>query len=1023
MQVFNPVAVAMKPSLKHACSFWHDDPRCAAGLGFALLLIMIALPLQAATLFDFERFSDQLGGRQSTVYDVFEDHQGFLWFAGDTDGLLRYDGYELMSWSEGFLATETRHNVSTQIMSRSGRLWAGSWGNGLQYWDPAEQRFVQFLHAPDDPHSLADNRVQTFLEDSRGRLWVGTVAGINIVDPEQPNQLRRFAADQPEHPLYRQRIWRLVEWDGWIWLATSNGVFRVDMDSGEWQRYLLEAGDEAVDHERSDEVRTVALAHGRVWAASQLGAFVWAPAQGRFERVEFAHDAARAPPRINELLESRSHGLWVGAHDGLYRIDAATSAFVQLGQRGQLIPDVDVRALHEDDEGNLWIGTRDQGLIFGRRQQQTFAPLRERMPPELAEAGGRLSSALLTDRRGRLWASFPGGILRQDEAGDWRSWRFDPRDGVRRVERLVEDARGWIWLATDGGLFVIDEADNLRAETRIFDLLGVGVLPVSELWIGRNGCLWIGLWHYGLACWQPDGDHIDLLLTELQQTRGDSIYQLASDDQDRLWVATRYAGLFSVDLEDHTVQRWPLVDGDRHEPSYYCAVPDEGRLWLCTGDGLIAFDPKSGRKQSYGTERGLPAARISGLFKHPSAGLWALTPNGLARQLPGRDRFVSYGLADGLPGLGLQRNAVTLDPSGRLLVGTNRGAAVLQDPELPLDYRAPQMVLSRVWIGREDLTRQLDPHSPEVRLAPDQRDLMLQFAVLDFHDPGRNVMRLKLNGLDEDFGPLTTERSVRYLNLAPGRYELVVEGWNSRGVQAVQPLVLSIVVAAPWWQLPWVWLLAASVLLVLIWLLVQARLHAMRSANARLQVMVDERTRALADANAQLRTQSTQDFLTGLLNRRGFTDRFNSLRQARAQTGEPLSLVLFDLDHFKELNDRHGHDAGDRVLRQVAEILGQQLPESALAARWGGEEFLIALDGLDSADAVAVCEQLRAAFRDCPVAADGTMVSFTATFGVVVSQAGGASLEDWMRQVDQALYEGKRAGRDRIRVHDSATRT
>lgn len=166
-----------------------------------------------------------------------------------------------------------------------------------------------------------------------------------------------------------------------------------------------------------------------------------------------------------------------------------------------------------------------------------------------------------------------------------------------------------------------------------------------------------------------------------------------------------------------------------------------------------------------------------------------------------------------------------------------------------------------------------------VRLAPDQGDLMLQFAVLDFHDPSRNVMRLKLNGLDEDFGPL------------------------------------SIVVAAPLWQLPWVWLL------------VQMRLSVMRSANARLQVRVNARTRALA-------------------------------------------------------------------------------------ARWGGEEFLIALDGLDSADAVAACEQLRAAFGDCPVAADGTMVSFNATFGVVVSQAGGVSLEDWMRQVDQALYEGKRAGHE-----------
>ena len=993
------------------------------GLATAALylgLALLALPLQASSLFDFERFSDQLGGRQSTVYEVFEDHQGFLWFAGDTDGLLRYDGYELMSWSEGFNVSETRHNVSTQIMSRNGRLWVGSWGNGLQYWDPVARRFVQFLHDADDPHSLADNRVQTFLEDRHGRLWIGTVAGINIVDPERPDQLARFAADQPDHPLYRQRIWRMIEMDDHIWLATSDGVFRMTADGSDWQRFELLDEASAVDHERSEEVRTVARAHGRIWAASQLGAFVWQETSGEFERVEFADRVDRAMPRINELLESRRGGIWVGAHDGLYRIDAERLVFVHLADGGQLIPDVDVRALLEDDEGNLWIGTRDQGLIFGRRQQQTFSPLRDAMPRDLADEGGRLSSAVMTDRRGRLWTSFPGGILRRNSDASWRSWRFGARDGVRRVERMVEDDRGWIWLATDGGLFVIDDADHLRADSVVFDVLGLGVLPVSELWVEPGGCLWLGLWHHGLACWQPGSTEVELLLTELQHTRGDSIYQLNSDEQGRLWIATRYAGLFSLDLGDRKLRQWSLVDGDRHQPSYYCVVPDQDRIWLCTGDGLIEFHPDSGQQQLYGTERGLPAARVSGLYQHPEAGRWVLTPNGLARQLPGSDRFVSYGLADGLPGLGLQRNAVAMDPAGRLLVGTNRGAAVLQNPILPMNYRAPQIVLSRVWIGREDLTRQLDPLRPELRLRPEDRDLSLQFAVLDFHDPSRNVLRLQLKGLDDGFGPLTTERSVRYVNLSPGRYELIAEGWNSRGVPAEEALVLAIVVEAPWWRSPWIWLAAALLLAVLVWLLVQARLGAMRFTNVRLKAMVEERTRALADANAQLRAQSTQDFLTGLLNRRGFSERFNALREARAKAGQAFSLVLFDLDHFKRLNDRYGHDAGDRVLRQVASVLNELLPSSALAARWGGEEFLVALDGFDTEQTVAMCEQLRAEFRARPVIVEDVTISFTATFGVVGVQAGDARLEAWIRQVDQALYEGKRAGRDCVRVHSTS---
>jgi diguanylate cyclase (GGDEF)-like protein len=992
---------------------------CRLGL-LVLGFCFSSLALSAAEFYDFDRFSDQLGGRQSTVYEIFEDHQGFLWFAGDTDGLLRFDGYELMSWSADFLASEIRHNVSTQVITRDGRLWVGSWGNGLQFWDAEQQQFVQFLPDRDDPDSLADNRVQTFLEDSEGRLWIGTVDGINFIDPDQPNQLRRYAVDQPEHPLHRERIWRMVEVDEAIWLATSSGVYRISRNGPGWQRYRLTAGPLAAEHERSEEVRTVAYAHGRLWAASQLGAFYWDADADEFLRVEFPQASGRAQPRFNELLESRDHGILAGAHDGLYRIDPVQVQFRRFGEREQLIPDVDVRALHEDDQGNLWIGTRDQGLIFGRRQQPTFVPVSRLMPAELVETGGRLNSALLTDSADRLWLSFPGGVLRLDQDGAWQSWRFPALDAVRRVERILEDDQGQVWLATDGGLFLIDGEDRLQARTDVFEQLGLAVLPVSEMWQAPGGCLWLALWHHGLVCWDPDGGPVEVYLTELQQTRGDSVYHLADDAEGRLWVATRYSGLFSIELAQREARHWPLQQHERHEPSYYCVVPDQARLWVCTEDGLVQFDPQTGRQQRYGTEHGLPAARVFGAFNDAAGSLWVLTPNGLARLLPDRQRFVSYGLADGLPGLGLQRNAVTLDALGRLVVGTSRGAALLQQQRLPPEYESPRLVLSRAWIGREDITRQLHPTQPEIRLAASQRDLLLQFAVLDFHEPTRNIMRLKLHGLDDDFGPLSTDRSIRYVNLAPGRYELEVEGWNSRGVRSEQDLRLPIIVAAPWWQSVWVGLLVLAALVALAWFLIRIRFRSMRSANVRLQAMVNERTRALADANDQLRAQSTQDFLTGLLNRRGFTDQFNTMRLKRASDQQAISLVLFDLDHFKALNDLHGHDAGDRVLRQVAEILVERLPKSSLAARWGGEEFLIALDGYTVERAVAICHDLRRAFAASPLRFDDQEVPYSATFGIVSALDSETSLEGWIRLVDQALYEGKRAGRDRIRVYGQA---
>src|SRR6056297_771395 len=79
--------------------------------------------------FEFERLSDHLGGRQATVYEIIEDPFGFVWFAGDTDGLLRFDSQDWLPWSDGLIENNRRRNISTVQVTDNGRLWVGSWGN------------------------------------------------------------------------------------------------------------------------------------------------------------------------------------------------------------------------------------------------------------------------------------------------------------------------------------------------------------------------------------------------------------------------------------------------------------------------------------------------------------------------------------------------------------------------------------------------------------------------------------------------------------------------------------------------------------------------------------------------------------------------------------------------------------------------------------------------------------------------------------------------------------------------------
>ena len=159
--------------------------------------------------------------------------------------------------------------------------------------------------------------------------------------------------------------------------------------------------------------------------------------------------------------------------------------------------------------------------------------------------------------------------------------------------------------------------------------------------------------------------------------------------------------------------------------------------------------------------------------------------------------------------------------------------------------------------------------------------------------------------------------------------------------------------------------------------------------------------------------QASTDGLTGLINRRTLETHLRTLMRQ----GTPFALAVADLDNFKQLNDTHGHEAGDRSLRIFAQATQQVLREVDFVARWGGEEFVLAMPDIDCDQAVAVLERVRASLAE---AHRGGHTPFTASFGVTDSTRG-ESLQELIQLADVGLYMSKAAGRDRISVADGLT--
>lgn len=186
---------------------------------------------------------------------------------------------------------------------------------------------------------------------------------------------------------------------------------------------------------------------------------------------------------------------------------------------------------------------------------------------------------------------------------------------------------------------------------------------------------------------------------------------------------------------------------------------------------------------------------------------------------------------------------------------------------------------------------------------------------------------------------------------------------------------------------------------------------------------ISERVRAERTVQAlqnKLREQSIHDALTGLYNRHYLEDTLGRELIRAEREGYPVGVIMGDLDHFKTVNDCYGHLAGDEVLRVFGEVVKKHARASDICCRYGGEEFLLVLPGVDEANAVERAEQIRSEMAALPVAFGKSHITVTASFGIATFPLDGRTGDALISTADRALYAAKAGGRNRVNVSSPA---
>jgi diguanylate cyclase (GGDEF)-like protein len=996
----------------------------------------------------FAPLGNDEGLSPGAIMAIAQDAQGFMWF-GSEDGLDRFDGYQLRHFihKHGDAGSLPNNWIAALARDASGRLWVGSDGGGLVWRDDVLGQFRPPGAQSGQPQLDPNIKIRALHFDRSGRLWIATRgAGVRVLDAAH-NTTQEFRHDDRDpNSLSDDSVFAFAEdSSGKMWIGTATGLDRLDPDTGRIDRFAARL--RAAGLPKDAPVKVNALyedVRGVLWIGLESCLVRFDEAASGFTMLPHREGDPTALPeaRITALLEDDEQRLWVGTSAGLALLDRRTDKFVVLRHdptNQSSLPDSNVTSLFQDRSGLLWIGTKSGGVARWNPRSWSFGHHRF--------GAGAIDSvtSFAVDTRGTLWVgSFGAGAASIDlSSGAIKRYRrsaqkpFALRDDT--IMAMVTDDRNRAWLGTmDNG---IERIDPERGEITHFDYAAAdpATLPapgVMSLLRDTRGRIWVGTFGGGLAMIDPETDRVVRYEHgggAASALSGDRATALAEDRTGLIWIGTDGGGLNVLDPATGLFAHFMHDPADPASLSantiYAVHVDSKGGVWVGTrGGGLDRV-----RGAPFGHERlhfenlsesdGLPNSTVYGIESDASGKLWVSTNRGLAAVQPADRSVRSFRRSHGLQGDEFNFGAHYRAPDGTLYFGGSNGYNAFLPERLQLNDKPPPVVLTEVLKNNTEVS-QTPETLRELDLGFRDAVVTFQFAALDFTGPAENRYAYRLDGFDTDWVNAGARRQATYTNLSGGDYVFRVRAANSDGRWNETPLSLTVRVAPPPWATWWARTLYGSgfvAVLFFVWFGQHQRVRREAAYARRLKEEVDARTAELAErnrdmerANAQLREASVSDSLTGLGNRRYLHDAMNALLHKPEGALTRFVLMVIDLDYLKPINDEYGHEGGDAVLIQVAEILRREFRSADLIVRWGGDEFVVLCLDADLAMASTLAERVRSSVaKQIFRVGDGQVARTSCSIGFAPAPfiPGVPHQLDWEQSLsiaDVALYEAKR---------------
>jgi len=966
-----------------------------------ILCIFLVLPLGGESLYFEKRDLSNL--TIPSVNCITQDDRGFIW-VGTPGGLIRYDSRKPQ------VINRSNHPLmlSNQVLSLDfekdrGELWIGTSGGMIRY-SLQNRNFERVILQYKTLQNFTSAVISIAVSGSE---HIFAVSGNNIVRLQKNNTMEAVPVD-PAVKGGNFDIYQVVaDSHGTFWAIASDGLKRWDEDSARFRHVL------ALNYGRSLAIRGAALWIG---TAFNYGLIRYSPDSGRIENYA-------VPGEITSIAFDAGGSVWAGTENtGLYMVNPVSDVVQPCDydpEHPYKLPSMRIESLFTGRNGLLWIGTADTGLLSMDIRKRNHLTYIRRSGSNGLPSGS--AQAVFEDSLGYVWlGSNIGGLARIDPvSGDVQQYLHNPNDYFSivsdHISGIVEDDTGRLWIGTDRGpALYLPEVDGFEPAGNMIsgwpDFRGKKVLALVQ---GPDGSIWISF---------QNGSLYRLNL----QDRDFSVFNFPSstvpevlffDSQGTLWAGSqKNLRLFSIDGK--LIKTWPAAgteNGGVQDGGITDIFADsQDRIWIGGPSGIAVY-----RSITEGFESlQIPSSSIinvSGISEDSDGFLWVADGRQIHIFNPDLEYTTTMGSEAGFTPTGMITGLYRTH-EGTMYVGSNNELWTYRSFSMVPQVIPPEVYLDELSVMNEVVASGYHLDTLGFRtLSSSEKVFSISFEAEDYRYQGTVSFQYKLQGFSDSWVDNGKNDTVTFANLSPGEYLFSVRAVNDLGDISRNNATISILVEKSYWQRTPALIMYFLVLIALVFFLLKIwEGHLMKAQISELE----EARKKVIEANKKLAFLTLNDSLTGLLNRRGFDKGISHALETARRNSLMITMFMMDVDFFKNFNDHYGHVQGDEVLSGVGKVLRQVFGRSTdIIARYGGEEFAVVFIGESPNASVNLANDLILAVKELGIVHEFSSVSSLLTLSTGVSTLNAetvASVDSFIRHADEALYDAKERGRNRV---------